>query len=147
MAGKMKLFLSIIGEPKPKQSARFYHTGAIVKSYQTTDVKANESNIKMQVISQLPADFQVTARPIKVTRLHYVFAPIKSLKKSDLKAMSEGELIYKPTKPDLTDNLNKGVFDALQGIIYANDSQVISMDDVKKIYGHRPRIDIELEIL
>lgn len=64
-----------------------------------------------------------------------------------MKAIEAGELVYKATKPDLTDNLNKGVFDALQGIIYANDSQIISMDDVKKIYGQRPRIDIELEIL
>ena len=143
----MKLLLSIIGEPKPKQSARFYHAGAFVKSYQTADVKANESNIKMQVISQLPADFLVTARPIKVTKLHYVFSPPKKTTKRDMKAIEAGELVYKATKPDLTDNLNKGVFDALQGIIYTNDSQIISMDDVKKIYGHRPRIDIELEIL
>ena len=42
---------------------------------------------------------------------------------------------------------NKGVFDALQGIIYANDSQIISLDNVKKIYGLRPRVEIELEIL
>lgn len=143
----MKLSLSIVGEPKPKQSARFYNAGPFIKSYQTAKVKENESNIRMQVLDQLPADFTLTARPIRVTRLHYVFAPIKSLKKSEMKAVEAGELVYKATKPDLTDNLNKGVFDALQGIIYANDSQIISMDDVKKIYGQRPRIDIELEIL
>ena len=143
----MKLSLSIIGEPKPKQSARFYNADPFIKSYQSAKVKENESNIRMQVLDQLPADFTLTSKPIRVTKLHYVFAPIKSLKKSDLKAMAAGELIYKATKPDLTDNLNKGLFDALQGIIYANDSQIISLDDVKKIYGQRPRIDIELEIL
>lgn len=142
-----KLRFEITGEPRPKQSARFYHTGAFIRSYQKQSVKNEESNVKMQVISQLPADFKIIRGPIRVTRLHYVFAPIKSLKKSEMKAIEAGELVYKATKPDLTDNLNKGVFDALQGIIYANDSQVISMDDVKKIYGHRPRIDIELEIL
>ena len=143
----MRLSLSIIGEPKPKQSARFYHTGNFIKSYQKQSVKNEESNVKMQVLNQLPADFLMTTRPIRVTRLHYVFAPIKSLKKRDMAAIESGELIYKATKPDLTDNLNKGVFDALQGIVYANDSQIISMDDVKKYYGLRPRVEIELEIL
>lgn len=143
----MKLHFEIIGEPRPKQSARFYHTGKFIKSYQTQTVKNEESNVKMQVIAQLPADFAITQNAIRVTKLHYVFSPLKTMRKSDLKAIEAGELVYKATKPDLTDNLNKGVFDALQGIIYANDSQIISMDNVKKIYGLRPRVEIELEIL
>lgn len=143
----MKLHFEIIGEPRPKQSARFYHTGKFIKSYQTQKVKNEESNVKMQVIAQLPAGFAITRNAIRVTKLHYVFLPPKSMRKSVLKAIQAGELVYKATRPDLTDNLNKGVFDALQGIIYANDSQIISLDNVKKIYGLRPRVEIELEIL
>lgn len=143
----MKLNFEITGEPRPKQSARFYHTGKFIKSYQTQTVKNEESNVKMQVIAQLPADFAITQNAIRVTKLHYVFSPLKTMRKRDLRAIEAGELVYKTTKPDLTDNLNKGVFDALQGIIYVNDSQIISMDNVKKIYGLRPRVEIELEIL
>ncbi len=143
----MKLRFEITGEPRPKQSARFYHTGKFIKSYQTQTVKNEESNVKMQVIAQLPAGFTITQNAIRVTKLHYVFSPLKKMRKSDLKAIEAGELVYKATKPDLTDNLNKGVFDALQGIIYTNDSQIISLDNVKKIYGLRPRVEIELEIL
>jgi len=143
----IKLNLTIIGEPKPKQSARFYHTGKFIKSYQTQAVKQAESNVKMQALSQLPENFKISTGPILVTKLHYVFAPIKSLKKHQLAAMDQGEIIYKHTKPDLTDNLNKGVFDALQGVIYANDSQIVAMDNVKKLYGNRPRIEIELTFL
>lgn len=72
-----KLRFEITGEPRPKQSARFYHTGAFIKSYQKQSVKNEESNVKMQVISQLPADFKIIRGPISVTRLHYVFAPIR----------------------------------------------------------------------
>jgi len=143
----MKLHFEITGEPRPKQSARFYHTGKFIKSYQTQTVKNEESNVKMQVIAQLPAGFAIAQGPIMVTKLHYVFSPPKKTTKRDMKAIEAGELVYKATKPDLTDNLNKGVFDALQGIIYTNDSQIISLDNVKKIYGLRPRVEIELEIL
>ena len=74
------------------------------------------------------------------------YREVHAVKGIDL-SIEAGEIVYKATKPDLTDNLNKGVFDALQGIIYANDSQIISMDNVKKIYGLLPRVEIELEIL
>jgi Holliday junction resolvase RusA-like endonuclease len=138
---------TIIGEPKPKQSARFCNAGGLIKSYQSAKVKANESDIRMQVLSQLPEGFELITAPIAIRKLHFVFSPLKTMKKIDLMRIEHGAYVYKPTKPDLTDNLSKGLFDALQGILYKNDSQIVSMDDVKKYYGNRPRIEIELEVL
>jgi Holliday junction resolvase RusA-like endonuclease len=56
-----------------------------------------------------------------------------------------GGIIYKHTRPDLTDNLAKGLFDAMESVVFINDSLIVSLDDVKKYYGIQPRIEIELE--
>lgn len=141
--------LIIYGEPKAKQSAKFARIGKFMKSYQPKEVINAEANIKMQIISQLkelfPEGFEVFTGSVAVSKLHYVFSPLKSFTKKKMKMIEDGMLVYKDTKPDLSDNLNKMLFDAMQGIIYDNDSRVVSMDNVKKYYGTRPRIEIEIE--
>ena len=52
--------------------------------------------------------------------------------------------MYKNTKPDLTDNLNKGLFDALQDIVYTNDSRIVKITDTSKIYGIHPRTELTI---
>lgn len=51
---------------------------------------------------------------------------------------------YDVKKPDV-DNLAKSIMDALEGVIYEHDSQVISLQ-VRKGYGS-PRVDIVVEEL
>jgi Holliday junction resolvase RusA-like endonuclease len=54
---------------------------------------------------------------------------------------------YKVTKPDLQDNLNKPLFDALEGILWERDQNVVAMDDVKKYYGTTDHILIHFKCL
>lgn len=146
----MKLTLSIPGIPQPKQSvrARIINTKSgksFIHTYQKKEVVENERSIKMIILEQLPSGFTPFNKGIKVKKLHYIFPPISSLKKNDMKIIYEGGIIHKTTKPDLTDNLNKGLFDSMQGIVFLNDSQICEMNDVKKYYGLTPGIIIELE--
>lgn len=146
----MKLNLIIPGIPQPKQSvrARIVHAASgksFVQTYQKKEVKENERNIKLMIIDQLPMGFVPFSKGIKINKLHYVFPPTSSLKRSEMRSIIAGEIVHKTTKPDLTDNLNKGLFDAMQGIVFLNDSQVCEMNDVKKYYGTTPRIEIEIE--
>lgn len=137
--------LIILGEPKPKQSARFAKIGKFMRSYQTKEVKQNEQNIQAQILAALPEGFEPFKNPIAIKKLHYVFTPLTSFSKKIKAEIDNGAWIYKSTKPDLTDNLSKGLFDAMQGIVFLNDSQIVSMTDVKKYYGNVPRIEIEME--
>jgi Holliday junction resolvase RusA-like endonuclease len=82
---------------------------------------------------------------IIINRLHYVFPPPKSIKKSLLHQIEGGGIVPKTTRPDLTDNLQKGLIDSMHGIVFLDDSQICEMNNVKKYYGLRPRIEIELE--
>ena len=50
------------------------------------------------------------------------------------------------TKPDVS-NVLKGVEDALKGVWYKDDSQIIGFDELGKWYGERPRIEITMREL
>ena len=138
--------LTFLGIPKPKQSAKFRAVKGkgktFIASYQKKEVKDNERNIAFDAKSQLPKDFIPYNVPIGVNIL-YVFPPLSSFSKRKIKAIEDGEVFYKETKPDLTDNLNKGLFDALEGIVYVNDSRICKIGNAEKIYGVRPRTEVE----
>jgi len=52
------------------------------------------------------------------------------------------KVLYPDTKPDL-DNLEKSLFDALEGLIFVNDSRIVEKH-IEKVYGDPPRVDIEV---
>jgi len=148
--GMTKLILTIPGIPRPKQSARFSirsgkNGNNFIHKYQKKEIIENENNIRTTVLSQIPQGFQLFNGPVKINKLHYIFPPLKSMKKSEKTFLQNGGIIYKHTKPDLTDNLQKGLFDALEGILFYNDSQVCIMNNVKKYYGLTPMIILEIE--
>jgi Holliday junction resolvase RusA-like endonuclease len=140
---------TILGIPKPKQSARFFAKRSgdktFIKSYQKKEVVDNERNIAWDVKSQLPKGFVPFDCPIGIKVL-FVFPPLKSFKKATIEAMEYGEEIWKDTRPDLTDNLMKGVVDAMNGVVYIDDARICKVESMK-VFGHVPKIEIEIEKL
>ena len=140
--------ITILGEPSSKQSARFRIAKnkagkQFISSYQPKEIVNKEATIAAVVQSQLPKDFIPFDCPIMAT-VSYIFPIPKSMPKSKVKAITEGNIVYKDTKPDLSDNLNKGLFDALAGIVYINDSRVVSLMAVK-YYGLVPKTIISFQ--
>lgn len=143
----MSINLKILGIPQSKQSARFRIVKGksgnnFVSSYQKKSVKDNERNIAFDVKSQLPLDFVPFSNPVAVKVL-FVFPPLSSWSKKKKQALEDGETIYKETKPDLTDNLMKGLFDAMNGIVFTDDSRICKVES-QKIYGLVPRTEVTL---
>ena len=140
----MTLQLEFPGIPFSKQSSRSRIVQgkgrAFVHHYQSAKVKQGERNITAMAVTQLPDGFEPFSGPVIVEDITFVFPPRKSEKKSTLSLIESGQMVYKTTKPDLTDNLQKGVFDALEGIVYLNDSQICEVQAVRKIYGKHPGI-------
>ena len=139
----------ILGTPKSKQSARFRIAGKgtkqFVQSYQKKSVKDNQKDISSQVNSQLPPNFNPLSEPLSVEVL-FVFPPLKSWSKLKLKELESGATIYKDVKPDLTDNLMKGLFDAMNKIVFTDDSKICEVKS-KKIFGFVPRTEVTLKKL
>lgn len=137
----MKINLNIPIKPTPHQSVRATRSGHMYQPKKIVDYK---SQIKKVVREQLPDDFCVIKAdtPIHITRLHYCFKYPKSMPK--YKRESEG-LLYKVTKPDLHDNLNKALFDALEDVVWERDQNVVSIDSLKKYYTDQDQIIISIE--
>lgn len=140
--------LVFYGEPTPKQSARFRIAGVgkkrFIASHQKQSVKDIHNSIALSAKSQLPRGFKLLDCPLEI-KLLFVFSPLKSFSKKKIKEIEGGTIIHKATKPDL-DNTQKLVLDALEGIVYTNDSR-ICRTYVEKIYGLKARTEIEVKDL
>lgn len=116
------------------------------RTYQPKRITDYKKQVQEAIQGQLPDGFCCIKADtqIYVTRLHYVFEYPKSFSK---KKQDEDKIHYKHTKPDLHDNLNKALFDALEGIVWERDQNVVAMDDVKKYYSTTNHIIIHIKCL
>jgi len=135
----MTLRLYIHIKPTPHQSVRMTRAG---RAYQPKKIVDYKQEIQRLVREQLPSGFCLIEAdtPIFIDKLHYVFEYPKSFSKA--KRLS---VTYKVTKPDLHDNLNKALFDALEGVVWERDQNVVSMNNVAKYYGDNDAIIIDIK--
>ena len=70
---------------------------------------------------------------------------IKEMENKNKETRGKKNTIFKTTKPDLHDNLNKAFFDALEGVVWEQDQNICLMKDVRKIYGEKSKIIISIE--
>lgn len=123
-------------KPKAIQSFRFTKSG---RKYQPVEVLEYKKFIALNAKIQLPKDFKMFENGVAIS-IRFVFPPLKSWSKKKIKNLQNGIKIYKITRPD-TDNLMKGFFDSLNGIIYKDDSQIVKIE-AEKIYDFPPRIEM-----
>ena len=50
--------------------------------------------------------------------------------------------VFRPRKKGDLDNYNKVMFDALQGLIYKNDDQIVEIHSFRKDDKHNPRVEL-----
>src|SRR5699024_10633017 len=97
--------------------------------------------VKAAALSEMNKQrLNMTDRPLAM-RLTFVFAPPKSYTKKKLEAVKSGELRY--TKLPDADNLAKSVMDALNNVIYKDDSQIVELT-VNKEYGNTDHVLINI---
>ena len=125
-------------KPTPHQSFRRGRNGVAYTPKKILDFK---KDVAWELSNQLNSDFEIikAGTPIIVEYLHYCFEFPKS---TALKSRIEG--LQKTTKPDLLDNLNKAFIDALEGIVFEQDQNIVEVKDLKKFYGERNYIEIKL---
>ena len=130
---------TVYGEAVPKQSFRMGKFGG----YQSKRVTDYANLIKLTFMQQYPehnpAIFDNSA--LKVVIREYRAVPSSKSKKFKMRALA-GE-IRPITRPD-TDNISKGIKDALNGIVYPDDKQIVT-EHIEKWYSDTPRVEIEIE--
>ena len=133
--------LIFYGKPKAIQSFRFTRQG---RKYQPKDV-VNWKNWVASTAKKQLGNHKPFTGAVRIKRALFVFPPVSSLKADDKRYIASGGYILKTTKPDLTDNLFKGLIDALAGVVYDKDQQICHNCESYKVMGKEPRIEIEFE--
>ena len=125
--------------PKAFQSVRFGKFGG----YQTKEHKEWQAMIAHMARKLLPPDFKMFVGPLMVS-LTYAFSPPGNMKKDERQRIILGEVVYRPKRPDLLDNLGKGLADALTGVVWKDDSLIVHVKDCVKIYAFKPYIHLRV---
>ena len=132
--------ITILGVPKAVQSFRFTKEG---RKYQPKEVVSWKNLVRITAMRQYAGKPILADIPVSID-VEFVFPPPKSWSKSKRKALESGAVIYKVTKPDLTDNLKKALIDALSGVCWERDQQ-ICREKTAKFYGTEPRTVLYFE--
>jgi len=132
---QMSLSFIVYGSPVPQGRPRFFRRGNHVGTYDPDKSRTWKQDVKASVLDQLKKQVAILDGPLSVILDFYLPRP-KSLPK---------KVQYHIKKPD-ADNLAKAIKDALRGIIYRDDSQIVILTVLKK-YGDPPRVVIGIEQL
>lgn len=125
---------TVYGLPKGKARPRFVRTRQGVRTYTP---KATETYQK-DVLAAYMDKYQATKlNGLIWTKITAYFAVPKSVPKK-----RRADLVWYDKKPD-ADNIAKSVLDALQGIAYDDDKQVVALI-VYKQYGDVAKVDVQM---
>ena len=128
---------TVYGAPFGKGRPRHTRHG---RTYTPAKTAKAENNFRAQAIPHKPP--QPIPKPVGVVlHLRFVFAVPASWSKRKTAAALAGEIRH-TTTPD-ADNLAKLVEDAMNGIFWADDSQVWALSAVKG-YGDTPRTEVKM---
>lgn len=128
------------GHPVPQGRPRFAKRGNFVTAYDPKNSKDYKRKIQdeIQPLFYRPERFEPFTKTCALTL--YVFREIPKSFSKKRRMMAEEGLIRPTTKPD-TDNYLKGVLDALNTVIFKDDSQVVDII-AQKFYSCEPRIEV-----
>lgn len=137
----MEVSFSVPGPPQGKARARTYYSSNLGRSISHTpdNTVLYENLIKTCYQNEVKTMFDNV--PLKVCITAY-FQPAKSTSKNQLSKMLQGEIF--PTKKPDADNIAKVVLDALNGIAYPDDKQVVELV-VRKRFEEFPRVEIGIK--
>jgi Holliday junction resolvase RusA-like endonuclease len=133
----LTIMFSVDGKPIGKGRPRFKRAGGFVSTYTDSKTREYESIVagKARVAMGETAPLQGALS----VSMYFRLPMPKTTPKKRMASLLDGSV--RPTKrPDL-DNLNKSVLDAMNGIVYADDSQVVTIHS-KKVYSTNPGVDI-----
>jgi Holliday junction resolvase RusA-like endonuclease len=130
---------TVYGEPVAQGRPKFTTISGHAKAYDP-EKSANYKSIVRYAASKVRPEKPLEG-PLQLTVIAYKSIP-KSFSNKKRNLAIDGEI--KPiTKPDI-DNVIKGIKDALKGVIWNDDSQVVELLGVKR-YSDVPRVEINIK--
>lgn len=128
----VRLQFTIKGEPVAKGRPVITTIGGYARTYTPKKTRDAENNMRAQIVQQLPEGFAPLLTPLHV-HIYITRGKPKSARKKD---------IYPVKKPDL-DNHIKSVLDAMNTVVFRDDSQIIRLFAEKSFGVPEVKIDVE----
>lgn len=128
----------VYGEPVAQGRPRASRVAGHVRMYDPAKSRSYKDYVRLVAAEQSPE--KLLEGPLVV--LLKVFKPIPRSFSKKKAEQAEGCIVRPVTKPDV-DNYVKILCDALNGVIWRDDSQVVELN-VGKYYGNKPRIEVEI---
>jgi Holliday junction resolvase RusA-like endonuclease len=128
---------TVYGEPIPKGRPRFARRGNFVQTFTPEKTKSYESEVAMMAKAAMGSSKPLNQALEVFIHLTFPIPPSYSKKRSE--ACLSGQ--EKHTKKPDADNCAKAIIDGMGGIVFDNDSQIVSLF-VHKTYGEIAKSEI-----
>lgn len=136
----MEIKITVPGQPQPQGRPKFT-TKPFVRAYDPPKSAAYKKLVAYHAMQHKPK--QLLEGELSVEILVFKES-LKSFSKKKMELAESGQL-RPTTKPD-ADNYAKGPLDALKGIIWKDDGQVVDLV-ARKFYSSKPRIEVTVRTL
>lgn len=135
---------TIPGEPNGQGRPRFTTINGHAKAYDPEKSRNYKAFVKLLAAEAIKkSDWKCTESAVLIRIDAYMGIPSSKPKKFKEGAMTG---LIRPTKKPDVDNIFKCVTDAISGIIYNDDKQIVHSVITKK-YSEHPRVDVTVEII
>lgn len=131
---------TVMGEPRGKQRAKTYRNGNFTKTVTPEQTVVYENLIALEYRRQC-MDFRFEDKSMLAITIEAHFSIPKSVSKKNRALMIEK--VLRPVKKPDGDNIIKVVCDALNGLAYHDDAQIVDMV-VRKYYAESPKLVISI---
>lgn len=126
---------TVFGRPQPKQRPRFNrYTGA---TYTPDETRLYEAQVKYYFLKENPRAKRLDGA--LTVQIDAYFEPPKQTAKAVREKMYAGKI--RPAKKPDADNIIKSICDALNGLAYVDDGQIVSVY-CRKLYSDRARCEV-----
>lgn len=129
---------AIVGPVQAQQRPRFSRQNGHVHTYDDKKSRTYKAHVQKCAARYAPEQLIDSAIELHID----VFHKLQQSGSKQLKADKLAHRVRPTVKPDL-DNLAKGIKDALTGMIWRDDAQVVSLT-VRKFYAVDPRAEITI---
>ncbi|MUU07915.1 MAG: RusA family crossover junction endodeoxyribonuclease [Phascolarctobacterium sp.] len=139
-----EILITIPGEPCAQGRPRISTAGGFPRAYDPAKSRNYKAFVKLIAQEEIPVQgWRYTELPLAVTITAYMSIPSSKSKKFK-QAAALG--VERPTKKPDIDNIFKCVTDALSGIAYKDDKQIVAAT-VNKRYAEVPRVEVLIRII
>lgn len=131
---------TVPGVAVPKGRPKFARRGNFTVAYTPEKTVSFENLVKSRADDAMNGQ-EMTLCPVQA--IVNIYLPIPTSWPKKFKEMTLAGLVAPTKKPDM-DNIVKALFDAMNGIVFKDDSQVV-FAMIRKIYSPTPHTEVTIE--